>query len=90
MGAGIVGWQIVTHTTTDSADKIVTVTCTDPNDSILGGGYQVTAGSSSDRQKLSVVQNYPSSNTQWTVQAVETASVASNWTLTSYAVCGVA
>jgi hypothetical protein len=90
MGAGIVGWEIVTSALTDSADKTVTVSCAGASNSILGGGYRVTAASASDRQKITVIQNYPSGPTSWTVMAVETAAIAVNWTLDVYAVCGVA
>lgn len=90
MGAGIVGWQIITTTQTDSADKTLTVTCTNAGSSILGGGYRVQASSNSDLQKISVVQNYPSGNTTWTVQAIEVQAIPTGWTLTTYAVCGVA
>jgi hypothetical protein len=91
MGAGIVGWEIVnSNSLTDSNDKTLTVTCQGANNSILGGGYQVTTVSNSDRQKVSVVQNYPSGGTQWTVQALEAQPISNNWTLIAYAVCGVA
>jgi hypothetical protein len=40
MGAGIVGWQIITTSQVNSADKILTVTCTNPGSSILGGGLR--------------------------------------------------
>ena len=90
MGAGIVGWEIVTSAVTDSSDKTVTVTCAGVGNSILGGGYRVQAGSSSDLAKVSVVQNYPSGATTWTVQAVETAAISGDWTLTVYGSCGVA
>jgi hypothetical protein len=90
MGAGIVGWEIVTTTITNSNDKTVTATCASPGNSILGGGYRVQASSASDLGKVTVVANYPSGATTWTVQAVETASIAGNWTLTVYGSCGVA
>jgi hypothetical protein len=90
MGAGIVGWEIVTETVTDSNDKAVTVACQGANNSILGGGYQVTAASASDRQKVAVVQSYPSAVTMWTVMALESQPISGNWTLVAYAVCGVA
>jgi hypothetical protein len=59
---------------TSSADKSLTVTCAGPGDSILGGGYAVTAGSPDD-QKISVIQSYPSAVASWTVRAVETAAI---------------
>jgi len=66
------------------------VACAGVNNSILGGGYQISGVGSPDVQKLTVVQNYPSNQTHWTVQAVEAQPVGSSWTLTAYAVCGVA
>jgi hypothetical protein len=90
MGAGIVGWEVVTNTVTNSSDKTVNATCDTPGNSVLGGGYRVQAGSASDLAKITVVANYPSGATTWTVQAVETASVAGNWSLTVYGACGVA
>jgi hypothetical protein len=89
MGAGIVGWEIVSASSTNSADKTLAVTCSNPGTSILGGGYAVTA-SSPDDQKISVIQNYPSATTTWTVRAIETTSIPASWTLAAYAVCGVA
>jgi hypothetical protein len=89
-GQGIVGWEIVSTSATDSDDKTLTVTCAGPGNSVLGGGFRVTAQTASDRQKLSVIQNYPSANTTWTVMAVETVTVNNTWTLDVYAVCGVA
>jgi hypothetical protein len=64
------------------------VSCTGLLNRVLGGGYQVSAGGS--ESKVSVVQSYPSGLTTWTVQAVETAGIPGNWTLTAYAICGVA
>jgi hypothetical protein len=55
----------------------------------MGGGYTLSAGS--DTNKISIVQNYPSSQTTWTVEAIESQGGAnSNWTLTAYAVCAIA
>jgi hypothetical protein len=89
MGVGIAGWEIVTASATSSADKTLVVTCSDPATSILGGGFAVTAGSPDD-QKISVVQSYPSSTTDWTVRAIETTSIPGAWGLEAYAVCGFA
>lgn len=90
MGAGIVGWEVVTTTVTNSNDKTVTAVCAAPGNSILGGGYRVQAGSSSDLAKISVVANFPSGVTSWSVQAVESAAISGNWSLTVYGACGVA
>jgi hypothetical protein len=55
---------------------------------VLGGGFLVSAGGS--ESKITVTQSYPSAATTWTVQALEATAVPGNWTLTVYAVCGVA
>ena len=89
IGGGIIGWEIISSSQTSSADKTLTVTCSDPSTSILGGGHSVIAGSPDD-QKISVIQSYPSGTTTWTVRAIETTSVPTAWTLQAYAVCGVA
>lgn len=82
------GWEIVTNSQTDSADKTVSVSCAGIGNKVLGGGYQVSAGG--NESKVSVVQNYPSAQTTWTVQAVENVGIAGSWTLSAYAVCGTA
>ena len=53
----------------------------------MGGGYALSVAGS---DKVAVVQNAPASATSWTVQAIETSNVATDWTLTAYVVCAIA
>nr|AKQ03861.1 hypothetical protein [uncultured actinobacterium Rifle_16ft_4_minimus_38826] len=89
-GAGVVGWEIVTSSQTDSADKLISVSCSPGANKVLGGGYQISGVSAGDSRKLVVTQSYPSSSTVWTTEALEAQSVGVNWTLSVYAICGVA
>ena len=75
---------------TDSNDKAITVTCTAGANKVLGGGYRLSGVGASDARKIVVGSSYPSSATQWTLEAYESANVVSTWTLTAYAICGVA
>jgi hypothetical protein len=85
-----VGWEIVTNSITNSEDKVITVSCTAGPNNVLGGGFAVTNITAGESRKVTVAQNYPSSQTAWTVEAYEATSIVGSWTLTAYAICGVA
>jgi hypothetical protein len=80
----------VTDSVTNSSDKLIAVSCTPGLNKVLGGGYQISGIGASDSRKLVVTQSYPSSSTTWTTEALEAQAVSGSWTLTAYAICGVA
>lgn len=80
---GVSGYErIVVVSPSDSADKTVLVDCPDGK-KVIGGGGAVSVTSSS----VQILNSFPSSDTQWTLLAVEHNSLSSNWTATAYAIC---
>jgi hypothetical protein len=53
----------------------------------LGGGYFVAG---SDRANIAVVENYPLSDTVWTVTADESDGVGTSWSVQAYVICATA
>ena len=64
------------------------MTCPTPGKMALGGGFQLSAASSSDLSKIADLESYPSAVNQWTAKAVETSAVTGTWTLSVYIICG--
>jgi hypothetical protein len=55
---------------------------------VVGGGYFIDAGSSANAANISVYENYPSSDTVWTVKAAEDGlSGGVNWWLQAWVIC---
>ena len=82
--------EVVSNSVTDSNDKTITVSCTAGPNKVLGGGYRLSGIGGTDARKIVVATAYPSSPTTWTLEAYESANVTASWTLTAYAICGVA
>jgi hypothetical protein len=83
----VLGWETVTGAQTNSADKTITLSCSGLLRKVISGGYTLSVAGS---DKVAIVQNYPSGATSWTVQAIETSNVSTDWTLTAYMVCAIA
>jgi hypothetical protein len=70
-----------TNSTTSGSSKTVTATC-DAGWVAVGGGGQI----SDDNDAAAINDSYPSSDSAWTVRAVEFGNDIS-WTLTTYVLC---
>jgi hypothetical protein len=70
-----------TNSATNGFDKTVTATC-DAGWVAVGGGGQI----SDDNDVALINDSYPSSDSAWTVRAVEVGN-DNSWTLTTYVLC---
>jgi hypothetical protein len=74
--------RTATSASNSTTPKTVTASC-NAGEGVLGGGGLVTNPGGS----VSIVGNYPSSATAWTVDAIETDNYNANWSITAYAIC---
>jgi hypothetical protein len=75
-----------TSANNSNSSKTTTATCTGGR-RVLGGGFTQNGTPNPD---IEFVAAYPSSDTVFTVTAVEDSPVNGNWTYTVWAICGTA
>jgi hypothetical protein len=83
--AGLSGLEYATAVTaTDSSQpKVILVNCP-TGKRVLGGGARVTGGGTNN---VRVTEFYASTQSQWTVRAVENPTTGSSWALTGWVYC---
>lgn len=71
----------------DNSDlKTATATCTGGR-KVVGGGYTSTFVTATDEPRVTITQNQATSDTVWSVRAIESTNINNNWSLQAFAVC---
>jgi hypothetical protein len=82
--------RVTGNTLTNSANKPgVTATCPAGKD-VVSGGYTLAVGTAADLTRVAITDSHATSDTVWSVSAIETGNETGTWTLSTFAVCASA
>jgi hypothetical protein len=85
---GLSGREVVSNSKTDSeTSKFVFAECP-VTKNVIGGGFRVDSQTPLVENSIAVTRSEPAGN-RWEANAHEHTSTASNWTLTTYALCAI-